>query len=177
MDIEVFGLQNHSIIKELYRRHGKDLYFSGVVITVAHDNIKENERAAMMAANLAKWVLDADGVVLTKCGGGIPEVAMALTAQRCEEAGVRTSIALAHYPTVLSGGDSTLLFNLPEVDAIVSLGTPYTLITLPPVERIIGEPAASSGEAQGMGEIRTTINAVKGVLSQIADTRVTAVRY
>ena len=104
-------------------------------------------------------------------------MAMAMTAQRCEEAGVRTSIALAHYPTVLSGGDSTLLFNLPEVDAIVSLGTPYTPITLPPVERILGKSAAPSGEAQEMGEIRTTLNTVKGVLSQIADTKVTAVRY
>jgi hypothetical protein len=106
MDIEVFGLQNHPIVKELYRRHGKDLCFMGVVIIVAHDSLQENERAATMAANLVKWVLGADGVILTKCGGGIPEVAMAMTAKRCEELGVRTSLALVHYPTVISGGDT-----------------------------------------------------------------------
>ena len=72
MGMEVFGLQNHSIIKELYRRHGKDLCFVGVVIVVAHDKEQENERAATMAAHLAKWILGADGVILTKSGEGFP---------------------------------------------------------------------------------------------------------
>jgi glycine reductase len=176
MDIEVFGLQNHPIIKELYRRHGMDLCFMGVVITVAHDILKENERAATMAANLAKWILGADGVILTKCGGGIPEVAMALTAQRCEALGVKSSIALAHYPTVLSGADSTVLFSAPEIDAIVSLGTPYTPITLPPVERVIGKTMALPECSPVDGEINTTINVIKGVLSQIGNSKFTAVQ-
>jgi sarcosine reductase len=177
MGMEVFGLQNHSIIKELYRRHGKDLCFVGVVIVVAHDKEQENERAATMAAHLVKWILGADGVILTKSGGGIPEVTMALTAQRCEELGVRTSLALFHYPTVLSGGDSTTLFNAPEVDAIVSLGTPHALITLPPVEKVIGKPADSWEEALARGEIRTTLRTVKGAVSQIGNSRFVAVRY
>jgi len=176
MDIEVFGLQNHPIIRELYRRHGNDLCFMGVVIMVAHGSLQENERAATMAANLVKWVLGADGVILTKCGGGIPEVAMALTAQRCEGLGVKTSIALAHYPTVLSGADSTVLFSAPEIDAIVSLGTPYTPITLPPVERVIGETMDSSEGPPANGEIDTTLNTIRGVLNQIGNSRFTAVQ-
>lgn len=177
MDIEVFGLQNHPIIKELYKRHGKDLCFVGVIITVAHDNLQENERAATMTANLAKWVLGADGAVFTKCGGGIPEVAMALTAQRCEEIGVKTTLTLAHYPTVLEGGDSTVLFNLPKVDAIVSLGTPHALVTLPPVDRIIGELLSKKEAPQVLGEIQTPLNMMKGVLSQIGDSKLVAIQY
>jgi glycine reductase len=179
MDIDVFGLQNHSIIKELYQRHGKDLCFTGVVITVAHDNIQENERAATMAANLVKWVLDADGVILTKSGGGIPEVAMALTAQRCEVLGVRTSVALTHYPADFSDAafDSTILFNVPEIDAIVSLGTPHALITLPPVERIIGKPVTLPEGPPVNGEIETRVRWVQGVFSQIGNSRLIAVRY
>ena len=179
MDIDVFGLQNHSIIKELYQRHGKDLCFTGVVITVAHDNIQENERAATMAANLVKWVLDADGVILTKSGGGIPEVAMALTAQRCEILGVRTSVALTHYPADFSDAafDSTILFNVPEIDAIVSLGTPHALITLPPVERIIGKPVTLHEGPPANGEIETRMRWVQGVFSQIGNSRLIAVRY
>jgi glycine reductase len=176
MGMDVFSLQNHSIIKELYRRHGKDLCFMGVVITVAHDNLQENERAATMVAHLAKWILGADGVILTKSGGGIPEVAMALTAQRCEELGVRTSLALVHYPTVLSGGDSTTLFNVPEVDAIVSLGTPYTPITLPSVERVIGRPMDLREEPLVGREIKSTLNAIRGALSQIGNSRFKAVQ-
>jgi sarcosine reductase len=177
MGMEVFGLQNHSIIEELYRRHGRDLCFVGVVITVAHDKEQENERAATMVANLAKWVLGADGAILTKCGGGIPEVAMALTAQRCEELGVRASVALFHYPTVLSGGDNITLFNVPEVDAIVSLGTPHALITLPPVERVIGKPIDLPKGFLAGGEIKTTLHTVIGVISQIGNSKFIAVQY
>jgi len=176
MGMEVFGLQNHSIIKELYRRHGKDLCFMGVVITVAHDIEQENERAATMAANLVKWTLGAEGVILTKSGGGIPEVAMALTAQRCEELGVRTSLALVHYPTMLSGGDNTTLFNVPEVDAIVSLGTPHARITLPPVERVIGKPIEMEEGPLASGEIKTTLHTVRGVISQIGSSGLIAVQ-
>jgi glycine reductase len=176
MGMEVFGLQNHSIIKELYRRHGKDLCFRGVVIMVAHDKEQENERAATMAAHLVKWILGADGVILTKSGGGIPEVAMALTAQRCEELGVKTSLALVHYPTVLSGGDSITLFNIPEVDAIVSLGTPHALITLPPVGRIIGKPADLPGGSLAGGEIKTSLQTVRGIISQIGNSRFMAIQ-
>jgi glycine reductase len=177
MGMDVFSLQNHPIIKELYQRHGKDLCFMGVVIAVAHDKEQENERAATMAAHLVKWILGADGVILTKSGGGIPEVAMALTAQRCEELGVRTSLALVHYPTVLSGGDSTVLFNVPEVDAIVSLGTPHALITLPPVERVIGKPMEQAEGPLSGGEIKTTLHTVRGVISQIGNSRLIAVQY
>jgi glycine reductase len=148
----------------------------GVVITVAHDKEQENERAATMAAHLVKWILGADGVILTKNGGGIPEVAMALTAQRCEELGIKTSLALVHYPTVLSGGDSITLFNVPEVDAIVSLGTPHALITLPPVERVIGKPMDLPEGPLAGGEIKTTLHTVRGVISQIGDSRLMAVQ-
>ncbi|OGP64511.1 MAG: hypothetical protein A2170_12185 [Deltaproteobacteria bacterium RBG_13_53_10] len=177
MGIDVFGLQNHSIVKELYRRHGKDLCFVGVVITVAFDTGNENERAATMAANLAKSVLGADGVILTKCGGGIPEVGMALTAERCEELGVRTSLALTHYPTVLVGGDSTVLFNVPKVDAVVSLGTPWIPITLPPVEKVIGTALEMPEGGSPSGEMSTILNYTRGVLSQIGDTKLKAFQY
>jgi glycine reductase len=177
MAIDVFGLQNHSMIKELYQRHGKDLCFAGVIITVGQGDERENERAAIMSANLAKWVLGADGVVLTKSGGGIPEVPLALTAQRCEELGVRTSVAITHYPADVGDADGSILFNAPEVDAIVSLGTPWHPITLPPVERIIGEPAAFPQGPPVDGPIETTFRWMKGIFSQIGNSRLIAVRY
>jgi glycine reductase len=177
MAMDLFDIQNHPIIKELYRRHGKDLCFMGVVMMVAYDNERENERAATMAANLVRWILGADGVVLTKSGGGIPEVAMALTAQKYEEAGIRTSAALVHYPTVLTDADSSILFSVAEVDAIVSLGTSWTSITLPPVERIIGTALALPESPSVRGEIETKMSYVKRIFSQIGNSRLIAVRY
>jgi sarcosine reductase len=177
MGMDLFGLQNHAIIKELYSRHGKDLYFVGVIITVAHDNERENERAAIMAANLAKWALEAEGAILTKCGGGIPEVPMALTVQRCEEFGIKTSVAITHYPADVGDADGSMLFNVPEFKAIVSLGTPWTPITLPPVERIIGEPAGLPEGSPLEGEIETTLRWIKGAFSQIGNSRLIGVRH
>jgi glycine reductase len=87
--VETYLVQNHPIVKELYLNHGKTLYFAGVIITNAPNNVGELERAANVAANLAKWVLDADGAILTKTGGGAPELTMARTAQRCEELGIK----------------------------------------------------------------------------------------
>jgi hypothetical protein len=104
---------------------------------------------------------------------------MALTAQRCEVLGVRTSVALTHYPADLSDAafDSTILFNVPEIDAIVSLGTPHALITLPPVERIIGKPVTLPEGPPVNGEIETRVRWVQGVFSQIGNSRLIAVRY
>jgi sarcosine reductase len=62
--------QNHPVIHELYRRHGRDLWFAGVVLTIAPVTIAEKERNTALAARLAKEVLNADGVIATKIGGG-----------------------------------------------------------------------------------------------------------
>jgi glycine reductase complex component B subunit alpha and beta len=177
MAMDLFGIQNHSIIKELYHRHGKDLCFAGVIITVAHDNERENERTALMSANLAKWVLEADGAVLTKCGGGIPEIPMALTARKCEHLGIRTSITITHYTADAGDADGSVLFKMPEIDAIVSGGTPWAPIILPPVDRIIGEPPPLPGGPALNGEIKTMLRWIKGAFSQIGNSRLTAVRY
>src|SRR5262249_54264303 len=45
-------VQNHPVILELYRRHGDDLDFGGVVAVVAHQTAEERERSAVMASNL-----------------------------------------------------------------------------------------------------------------------------
>ncbi|MDP6179598.1 MAG: glycine/sarcosine/betaine reductase component B subunit, partial [Desulfatiglandales bacterium] len=94
--VETYVIQNQPIIKELYRRHGRDLNFAGVIIATAHNNPPEYERTAYMAAHLSKWVLGADGVIVTKAGGGAPEVSMSQIALRCEEIGVNSAIAMAH---------------------------------------------------------------------------------
>lgn len=68
--METFTIQNHPIVQELYRRDGKALLLAGVIITNAPNNVPEYDRAATIAANLAKFPLHTDGAVLTKIGGG-----------------------------------------------------------------------------------------------------------
>jgi len=177
--METYVIQNNPVIEELFRGHGRDLCFVGVVVTIAFDNQIENERAAVMASNLAKWALGAEGVVLTKSGGGAPEVPLARTAQRCEEAGMKTALALWHIPadlTDVSFGGITL-FNLPGVDAIVSMGMPQQKLLLPAVEKIIGKPVMLPGEPPVDGEIERMVRWIRGAQDQVGFSRLTAVQY
>lgn len=177
LNVQTYQIQNHAIIKELYKRHEKELCFVGVIVTTAPDNIADIERVSMMAANLAKHVIGADGVVLTKTGGGAPELTLATAAQYCEQMGIRTAIAMLHMGADISDarfGGATI-FSMPEVDAIVSMGSPYMELTLPAVVRIIGRAGPSS---QGPhGEIRKAIRWIKGSQCQLGGSKLMAVRY
>jgi glycine reductase len=96
LNVETYQIQNHPIIKGLYKRHGRELCFTGVIVTTAPNNVADIERVSNIAANMAKYILGVDGAVLTKTGGGAPELTMARTAQRCEQLGIKTAIAMAH---------------------------------------------------------------------------------
>ena len=120
LNVQTYQIQNHPIISELCARHGKDLFFAGVIVSTAPNNTADMERISNIAANLARQV-GADGAVLTKTGGGAPELTMAMTAQRCERLGIKTTIAVLHMAADVYG--AATLFDMSEVDAIVSLGS------------------------------------------------------
>jgi glycine reductase len=176
---QTYHIQNHPIVKELYKRHGKDLCFTGVIVTLAPSNISDFDRMANIAASMAKWVLGADAAILTKTAGGAPELAMARTAERCEQLGVKTAIAMLHMGADIKDAKygATTIFNIPEVDAIVSMGTPHTTITLPPVQRIVGRPDVVSEGPPVEGKIIVSFGTIKGALCQMGSSKQTAVRY
>ena len=179
LNMQTYRIQNHPIIRELYKRHGKELCFAGVIATVAHNNVFDFDRMANIAASLAKWVIGADGAILTKTGGGAPELAMARTAQRCEQLGIKTAIAMLHM-----GADSrdprygaSTIFSIPEVDAIVSMGFPFERVVLPPMERVIGSAEYLQKGPPTEGEIVHPLGSIYGTLCQLGSSRLTAVRY
>jgi glycine reductase len=179
LNVQTYQIQNHPIIKELYKSHGRDLCFMGVIVTIAPNNISDIDRMANIAASLAKRVIGADGAVLTKIGGGAPELAMARTAQTCEKLGIKTAIAMLHMGADVRDakyGASTI-FSIPEVDAIVSMGTPFVQLTLPPVERVIGNRSSWPEGPPPEGEIVQWPGSVKGALCQLGSSKLTAVRY
>ncbi|MDP7619431.1 MAG: glycine/sarcosine/betaine reductase component B subunit, partial [Dehalococcoidia bacterium] len=90
---ETYFHQNHPMILELYGRHqAGEITFAGTMAVVAASDEDDRERNCMMAANLAKWTLKADAVVLTKYGGGAPHADMGQTARLCENLGMRTAV-------------------------------------------------------------------------------------
>ena len=136
------------MIAELYRCHqARELNFVGTVATIASADNFDRERNTRFAANLVKWALKADAAVLTKFGGGVPHSDLSETARLLELARIKTAVQvtdLARDRRV----ESALLFNFPEVDAIVCIGGNSTKWSLPPVGRII---AANSGLAEILG--------------------------
>jgi len=177
--VDTYIIQNHPIIKELYQKHGKELCFAGVIAAIAYSNTADYERAATMCANLAKYVIGAEGVILTKTGGGAPEVSMARTAQKCEALGVKTALALLHMAAdpLDAKHEASTIFSSPEINAVVSMGTPFIHMALPAVERVIGKTVSVPGEPPIDGDIEKWLYRIRGTTSQLGSSRLTAVRY
>jgi glycine reductase len=175
MRVETYFYQNNPIILELFRRHmAGELTFVGTVATIAASEEEDRNRNCMLAAHLAKWALDAEGVVLTKYGGGAPHVDMGETARLCEKLGMRTVVQVSD-----SSGDrraeSAMLFNYPEVDAIVYGGGGDIGWDVGPTERVIaGSPAVANALAT---MTRVQAQAQCGVTNQQGASRVRAAVY
>lgn len=180
---ETYFIQNHPLILDLYRRQGNDLEFAGVVATVAHASDSERRRSVVMAANLVKETLRADGVLLTKVGGGIPESDLMSLFEACEDLGVRaTVIVWTHRGDGRT--DGSLTFISPRADALVSVGMHEEPIDLPPVERVIGGPLVgppvSEPEAEARpaaGALRLRYASLAGVLNQFGAGRLSIEEY
>jgi glycine reductase len=139
--LDTYTIQNHGVIKELYRRHGKELIFVGVVCGVANLEPVTRSKQAVMASNLVKNVLGAEGVILTKIHGGLPHVDLALVAEECEKLGVKTAIftqPLISFGTLAD----TLLFNAEAVNLIITVGATMERIKIPlDADRFLGGTA------------------------------------
>ena len=134
--------QNHPVIHELYRRHGLDLWFAGVVLTVAPVTIAEKERNTAIAARLAKETLGADGILATKIGGGAVDTDLMMIYTRAEEMGMKAAlIIMERYP------DTGITFVPANVNALVTPGLTRDPISLPAVERVIGGDAIALDNA------------------------------
>ena len=122
--LDTYCLQNHGIIKELYRQHGKTLNFVGVVAATANMTADTRERSACLSAKLIKHVLGADGAILVKILGGMPHLDISATGAECEKLGVKTAVTTT--PLTATGTLSdTVLFNEKALDLIITSGAPF----------------------------------------------------
>jgi glycine reductase len=129
--------QNNPVIKSLYRDHGRDLAFAGVVLMRGHYyGMDDKYRVAQEASKLA-GLLKADGVVASweSSGNALLEIMYAL--QACEQRGIKTVLL-----TIEKGGedgtDSPLQFHVPEAVSMVSTGCLDASLDLPRVARVVG---------------------------------------
>ena len=108
------------------------------------------QRKAMMASNLIKNVLGANGVVFTKVHGGMPHVDMGLVAEECEKLDVNTAVSVQPYVTTsfipskqaydgYGALEDSVLFDSDILDLIIPSGALLETIKLPlDAEKILG---------------------------------------
>jgi len=172
--------QNHPVILELYRRHGRDLWFAGVVLTVAPVTISEKERNTALAARLAKEVLNADGIIATKIGGGAVDTDLMMIYTHAENMGMKAAlIIMERYP------DTGITFVPANVNALVTPGLTRDAITLPEVERVIGGDTIALDNANPDSEnpgitptpahekLNLWVGDIVGAISQVGASRLT----
>ena len=133
-----YTLVNHPVVLDLYRRHGHEINFRGVVIAPEPTTMAEIRRTAMMSANLLKHGLDVEGVIITKEGGGHATVDLMANCEACEA--INISTVLIDTEWLGSEGESDLpgLSMTSNANAIISIGNIEEVVKLDPMEKIIG---------------------------------------
>jgi glycine reductase len=172
---ETYYYQNHPVILDLYRRHqARQINFVGTVATIAGSDNHDRERQCHAAANLVKWNLRADGAVLTKYGGGLPHADLSETARLLEGMGIKTAVMVSDMSKDRRV-ESALLFNVPEVNAIVYNGGSGTEYEIAKAERVIAaNPMLANLLA---GPMKIDANDVIGVTNQQGASRMRAMVY
>jgi hypothetical protein len=131
---------NNPLMLELYRRHGIDWNFLGVIaLRTEWTTQHEKQLMANQTAKLAR-LLGAQGAVVTWDAGGNEFIEVVRTIQACEQLGIKTVFLTSEDDA--TDAAPTMLEPLPEADAIVSTSFFKTrtldLPDMPPVQRVIG---------------------------------------
>lgn len=151
------------VISELLTQHGKTLNFVGVIVANENSLRQEKELSAVFSAKLAD-TLAADGVIITKEGGGNTYTDLMLTCRECEKIGIQTVI-ITNEVAGPHGDQPPLVDFISEANAIVSTGNMDETVQLPKVQRVVGKteqriPQVPEGEAfsSGLGVLYTSTN-------------------
>ncbi len=132
-----YEFQNNPTIKRLYKEHGKTINFLGIIMSNLNVALEQKNRAALFVAQIAKSI-GADGAIVAEEGYGNPDADFTACIVALEDAGVKV-VGLTNECTGRDGQSQPLVSMDEKADAIVSCGNVSELITLPPMETVIGE--------------------------------------
>ena len=118
-----YYLQNEVYLKELLRRHGKDIEFVGVVFANNVMKIDGKDTMGMMAATLCKETLKADCVIINKSGMGHCQLDSALAFNWAEKMGMTCVMNLSAVSNDKPG--DMLVISDSKIDAVVNSGRNY----------------------------------------------------
>ncbi len=164
--------QNSPIIHELYKRHGKDINFMGVVISNENVTLADKERSSYLSAKLAQQ-LGCEAVIVSEEGFGNPDADLIMNCRKIEELGIKTVLSTDEYAGQ-DGASQSLADSHPSADAVVSNGNANQVIKLPPMDKIIGDvkqanviAGAWEGSLHADGTIEAEIQVITGATNEL----------
>ncbi len=173
---------NNPVIHDLFKRHGKDLGFVGCVITNENVTLLDKQRSSDLTAKLVES-LGVDGVIISEEGFGNPDTDLIMNCTKIEGKGIKTVLLTDEFAGQ-DGTSQSLADGSPLADAIVSGGNANALITLPPLERVIGslEPVeiiagGFEGGRGADGTITVELQAIIGATNELGFNKLTAREY
>ncbi len=163
--------QNHPLLIELCRRHGRDLnllgciFFGGVTASTA-----DKEASSSSVSKMAR-MLRADAALVIGLNGSNHAVDLMLTIQKCERAGIKTTLV---YNDVGEGPDDPgFIFAVPEADAIVNAGSRGQKVTLPKMDAIIGGDHLVDPDIDARGALTVPMRYLYGAIDPTGNSRLT----
>ena len=171
---ETYSIQNLPVAKELYKRHGKDWLFLGVIPTIAMLEDSDVQSHANIALKLALQ-LGADGAVLTKAPGGSPMMDISEFAVNASEFGIKSVLIIDDMASILPDGRfrvNGIIFTDPKAQAIVTTGNTHEVYDLPNVSRVVG--IYKDGAEQAM---RVNMSGITGQGAQLGNSMVMDIKY
>lgn len=171
---------NNPVIHDLMARHGRELNFVGVIITNEKVTLLDKERSSNLCARLVSR-LGVDGVIISEEGFGNPDADLIMNCRKIEALGIKTVLITDEYAG-RDGASQSLADSDKAGDAVVSCGNANELITLPPLERIIGHlnsvdliAGGFDGSLEQDGSITVELQAITGATNELGFNRLGAV--
>lgn len=170
---------NNPVIHDLFEKHGKELNFVGVIITNENVYLADKERSSNWSAKLAEF-LGVDGVIVTQEGFGNPDTDLIMNTKKIEEKGIKTVIVTDEYAG-RDGKSQSLADADPLANAVVTGGNANELITLPPMDKVIGYSEVADviaggfdGSLQPDGSIVAELQVITGATNEMGFNKLSA---
>lgn len=170
---------NNPVIKNLFAQHGKKLNFVGVIITNENVYLADKMRSSDWTSKLCEW-LGLDGAVVSQEGFGNPDTDLIMNCKKIEGKGVKTVIITDEYAG-RDGASQSLADADAAADAVVTGGNANMVITLEPMDKVIGYPEVADiiaggfdGSLRADGSIEAELQVITGATNEMGFNRLSA---
>lgn len=170
---------NNPVVMDLFKKHGKELNFTCVIITNENVYLADKERSSDWTAKLVE-LLGLDGVIVSQEGFGNPDTDLIMNCKKIEEKGVKTVIITDEYAG-RDGASQSLADADPSADAVVTGGNANEVIHLAPMDKVIGYPEVANIIAGGFdgslhtdGSIEAELQVITGATNEMGFNKLSA---